>query len=136
MVFIKMLDGGVALAGSLLECRAVEDLDVTTPVANEASALRQARRDSHGGSAHAEHLPKKFLRQRDDVAVGAIVRLQQPAAKSRFQLMQRIARHRLLDLRQQQIVVAHDQVADGLALHGSGMEVGGREPRGARVTTE
>ncbi len=44
--------------------------------------------------------------------------------------MQRMARDRLLDLRQQQIVIAHDEIANGLAPVGSGMKLGGGEPRG------
>src|SRR5262245_5030344 len=54
----------------------------------------------------------------------------QPAAKPGLQRMERVARDRLLDLRKQQIVVAHDEVADGRAFMGSGMKLGSREPRG------
>src|SRR5262249_62345589 len=84
-----------------------------------------------------EHLPEKFLRQRDCIAVDAIVRLQQPAAKPGLQGMERIARDRLLDLREQQIVIAHDEVANGLTFVGSGMKLRSREPRGrARQPTD
>src|SRR5262249_55805627 len=62
------------------------------------------------------------------VAIDAIVRLQQPAAKPRFEAMQRIARDRLLDLRQQDIVVTHNEIANGSALAGRGMKVGRGEP--------
>ena len=58
------------------------------------------------------------------------MRLEQPTAKSGFEAMQRIARDRLLDLRQQDIVVAHDEVAEGLALGGGRLELGSRDPRG------
>jgi hypothetical protein len=44
--------------------------------------------------------------------------------------MERIARDRLLDLRKQQIVVAHDQIANGLALIGGGTKLRGGDPRG------
>src|SRR5262249_58330019 len=64
------------------------------------------------------------------VAVDAIVRLQQPAAKPGLERMERIARDRLLDLRKQQIVVAHDEVANGLAFVRSRMKLSSREPRG------
>src|SRR5262249_24881634 len=94
-------DHGVAFTRNVLELRAVEDLDVTAPIADQAGALQELRRDSHRGTPHAQHLSEKLLRQRDDIAVDAIVRLQQPTAKSRFEAMQRIARDRLLDLRKQ-----------------------------------
>jgi hypothetical protein len=44
--------------------------------------------------------------------------------------MHRIARDRLLDLRKQDIVVAHDEVANSPALTGSRMKLRGRDPRG------
>ena len=37
--------------------------------------------------------------------------------------MQRIAHDRLLDLRKQQIIIAHDEIANALAPIGSGMEL-------------
>src|SRR6516162_3197867 len=129
--FIEIVpDDGVAFAGDLFECQAIDDVDETAAITDETGALQQAGRDRHGGAAHTEHLPEKFLRQRDRIAVDAIMRLQQPAAKPRLQRMERIARDRLLDLRKQQIVVAHDEVADGLAFVGGRMKLGGREPRG------
>src|SRR5262249_3860636 len=90
------------------ERRAIDNVDKTAAVTNEAGALQQAGRDRHGGAAHTEHLPETFLRQRDRVAIDAIMRLQQPAAKPRLQRVERVARDRLLDLRKQQVVVAHD----------------------------
>jgi len=74
--------------------------------------------------------PRNSCVQRDDIGRRCNRAFAAASGKSRFQGMQRIARHRLPDLRQQQIVVAHDQVAKGLALRGSGMKVRGREPRG------
>src|SRR5262249_61220472 len=74
--------------------------------------------------------PEKFLRQRDRIAVDAIVRLQQPAAKPGLERMERVAGDRLLNLRQQQIVIAHDEVANGLAFVGSRTKLRSREPRG------
>src|SRR5262249_708852 len=73
--------------------------------------------------------PRKFLRQRDGIAVDAVVRLQEPAAKPGLHRMQRIARDRLLHLRQQQIVIAHDEIANGLAPIRSGMKLESGEPR-------
>src|SRR5262249_56705316 len=79
--FIEVVaDDAVAFAGDLFERRAIDDMNETTAVADETGALQQAGRDRHRGAAHAQHLPEKFLRQRDGVAVDAIVRLQQPAA--------------------------------------------------------
>jgi hypothetical protein len=43
--------------------------------------------------------------------------------------MQYIARDRLLDLREQQITIAHDEIANGLTPVGSGMKLGARQPR-------
>src|SRR5262249_18587193 len=42
-------DGGVAFTGDLFERRAIEDVDETAAVADEARALQQARRDRHRG---------------------------------------------------------------------------------------
>jgi hypothetical protein len=87
---------GVAFARNLFERRAIDDVDETATVANEAGALQQAGRDRHRGAAHAEHLREKLLRQRDRIAVDAIVGLQQPAGKPGLERMERIARDRLL----------------------------------------
>src|SRR5215813_3725879 len=51
---------GVAIARNVFERRAIDDVDETAAVADEARALQQASRDGHGGAAHAEHLPEKF----------------------------------------------------------------------------
>src|SRR5262249_61674520 len=83
-----VLERGDAFAGNVLEHRAVEDLDVTAAVADQAGALQEASRDGHRGAPHAEHLSEKLLRQRDDIAVDAVVRLQQPTAKSGLEAMQ------------------------------------------------
>src|SRR5262245_5911083 len=129
--FIEVVtDHRVAFTRDLFERRAIDDVDETAAVTDESCALQQAGRDRHRGAAHAKHLAEKLLRQRDRVAVDAIVRLQQPAAKPGLERMERIARDRLLDLRQQQIVVAHDEVANGLALVRSRMKLSSREPRG------
>jgi hypothetical protein len=114
-----VLDDGVAFAGDVFERRAVDDVDEPPAVADQAGAVQEASRDGHRGAPHAEHLSEKLLRQRDDIAVDAVVRLQQPTAKSGLEAMQRIARNRLLDLREQDIVVAHDELAEGRALGGS-----------------
>src|SRR5262249_31029711 len=66
-------DHGVTFARNVLEGRAVEDLDVAAPVSNQAGALQQTGGDRDGGAPHAEHLPEKLLRQRDDIAVDAIM---------------------------------------------------------------
>jgi hypothetical protein len=60
----------------------------------------------------------------------AVARLQQPSAKPGLHSMQRIARDRLLDLRKQHIVVGHDEIANGLALVGSSMKLGGGDASG------
>ena len=125
-----MADHGVAFTSDLFEPRAIDDVDETAAITDEAGALQQTGGDRHGGAAHAEHLCKKLLRQRDCITVDAIVRLQQPAAKPRLQRMERVACDRLLDLRQQQVVVAHDEMADGLTFVRRRMKLGRCEPRG------
>jgi len=124
--FIEIVaDHGVAFTGDLFERRAIDDVDEAAAVTDQAGALQQARRDRHRGAAHTEHLPEKLLRQRDRIAIDAIVRLQQPAAEPGLERMERVARDRLLHLRKQEIVVAHDEVANGLAFLGNGVKLGG-----------
>src|SRR5262249_56233537 len=91
-----VLDDGVAFAGNVFEHRAVEDLDVTAAVADQAGALQEASRDGHRGAPHAEHLSEKLLRQRDDIAVDAVVRLRQPTPKPALQAIQPLATYHLL----------------------------------------
>src|SRR5712692_7142229 len=121
-------DDAVAFAGEILERRAVDDVNLAAAVADHSRALQQAGRNGHRGPADAEHLPEKFLRQRDRIAVDAVARLQQPATKPRLERMQRIARDRLLDLSEQQVVVPDRELPDGLAFARYGVELGGREP--------
>jgi hypothetical protein len=121
-------DNRVAFTRDIFDRRAIQELDVTAAIADEAGALQQTGRERDGGAPHSQHLAEKLLRQRDDIAVDAIMRLQQPTAKPGLEGMQRIARHRLLDLRQQQIVVAHNEIANALTLPGGGMKLGGRQP--------
>src|SRR5215467_2912997 len=79
--FIEVVtDHRVAFTRDLFERRAIDDVDETAAVTDESCALQQAGRDRHRGAAHAKDLAEKLLRQRDRVAVDAIVRLQQPAA--------------------------------------------------------
>ena len=80
-------------------------------------------------AAHAEHLTEKILRHLDGVAIDAVTCLQQPSAKPCLQGVQRIARDRLLDLREQQIVVTHNKGAEGLALVGGSTKLRSGDPR-------
>jgi hypothetical protein len=121
-------DDRVAFTRDVFERRAIQDLDMTAAVADQTGALQQARGNGHGGAPHAQHPTEKSLRQRDHVAVHAIVALQQPTAEPGLQLMEHIAGNRLLNLRQQQIVVAHNEIANALTLAGRGMKLSGREP--------
>src|SRR5262245_15097382 len=95
-----VLDDGVAFAGDIFERRAIDDVDEAAPVTDQAGGLEKAGGNGHGGAAHAEHLPQKLLRQRDGIGVDAVVGLQQPAAEPGLNRMERVARDRLLDLRE------------------------------------
>src|SRR5262245_33628511 len=122
-------DGAVAFAGQPFDAGAIEDVNVTAPVANHAGGLEQPRGDRHRRSPHAQHLAEKLLGQGNDVTVDGIMRLQQPARQACLQGMQGIARDRLLDLADQQIVVTHDEGTNGGALVGDGMKGGRRNAR-------
>jgi hypothetical protein len=123
----------VAFAGGLFESRAIHDLNMPAAVADHLCALQQPCRNRHRGAAHAEHLRETFLRQRDAVATDAITGLQQPTTKPRLDRMQRNARHRLLDLHDQQIVAAKRELADSFALPCRGPKLRGRKTAGCAV---
>jgi hypothetical protein len=55
---------------------AIDDLDEAAAITDQPSALQEAGSDGRCGTADAEHLPEKFLCQRDRIAVDSVVRLQ------------------------------------------------------------
>src|SRR5436305_13999894 len=76
------LDSFVTFAGRGLEAGSIKNLDLTTAVSDQPCGLQFASDQCQRRSSHTEHLSKKILRQRQSIAVIAISRLEQPAAKA------------------------------------------------------
>ena len=105
----------VALAGLPLDPLAIDDVDAAPSIFDQTRRLKRSGDRRHARPLHAQHFGKKFLGQRNGVAFAPVTGLQQPSAKSLFDLMKRIASRRLLHQRQLDIVIANDKLADRLA---------------------
>jgi hypothetical protein len=64
---------------------------MTVSIANEPCLLKGGRRDSHTGTARAEHHRKVFVRESNLIGVDAIVRQQKPTCASFVDAMHPIA---------------------------------------------
>ena len=108
-----MMNSVVALAGSALETFAIGNDDVAATVPDQSLLLKCLRQQRDSSSAYAQHFGESFLGQRQLVAAGAIGALQKAAREPRNPIVYGIAGCDLLGLRQEQLGVAREQIADG-----------------------
>jgi hypothetical protein len=60
-----------------------------------------------------QHVREKFLRQRNHVRVGSVLRLQEPTAQSRFHTVERVARCGLLRLKKYNVLKLIHERSEG-----------------------
>jgi hypothetical protein len=89
--FVHAAPDLVTLACFVFETIAIDDVDLAAPITDQALRLKLTGYQCHRASLHAEHFGKKFVCQRQHVAVGAISRLQQPTAKTLLDMMECVA---------------------------------------------
>jgi hypothetical protein len=94
----------------------IQHLNRSPAIADEARGLHRLRCKRHGFPVGAKYLGEKFVGVRKCFTLGPVVHHQEPAAHPLFRRMHRIARDRLLDLRQQGFRVAYEQIAHVLAV--------------------
>jgi hypothetical protein len=92
------IDCGIAFAGSLLDARKVQDMDVASRIRDHFEFLQILGDGIDAAALHAHHLGEEFLRQIQIVADEAL-HSQQPFAGAIADRVSRITRRRLLDLR-------------------------------------
>src|SRR5437773_10308671 len=103
---------GVALAGCRFQSFAVLYGDTPMHVADESGVLQRGGDDADGRTLHAEHDCQKLMTQMEVLFVHAVVRRQQPTSAPLWHLMQRLARGRLHDLRDDNLRVASNEFAE------------------------
>ena len=99
-------------------CRRVlpsEDFDLAARILDQAGLLQSVRAQRHGGSPYPQHVRKKFLRQRNYIRLGHVLRLQEPTTKPRFDAVKSVARCRLLRLHQDCTLKFVDKSSEGQA---------------------
>ena len=107
--------GLIAFAGQSFERIEIDDLDYATRIADCPGCLYFTGYLGDRRAPDAEHLGKKFLRQQDGVALGAVARLQQPPAEPCLDMMQRVTGGGDPRLREKNLVVVEAEVADRFA---------------------
>lgn len=88
----------------------IDDLNPAAAVVDEAKFLKLSGQHRDRGPLHAEHFGEEFVRQGYDVAVASVVRLQQPSAKARRDLMEGVAAGNLIDERDLGVVVTSEKL--------------------------
>lgn len=106
-MFAKVL---IAVTGLFFELSAVEQRDMPAICLDKPGALKLCRSRGNRSATDAEHFGKELPRKWDQVRVGSIARLEKPAAQSRSDIVQRIARRCLLDLPKLHFIVTNDQI--------------------------
>src|ERR1700730_357620 len=100
----------VTLASTFFQSLAVENLNVTTHVADQPFLLQILSSVRHAFAAYAQHVRDEFLSHLQLVGMGAVAGHQQPAAESLFYWVQAVANGGLRDLRDQGLGVAEQQL--------------------------
>ena len=113
----------IAFAHGVLQFRAVEYLDDGSAIFNSAHVTQRAGRNRHARSAHPEHFSKRLLTKLD-VIRASICRQQQNSTQAQRQIVVRVARGCLLNLRHHRHVVVIDGFPEPHAL-------GNDAPKGA-----
>src|SRR5665213_438627 len=104
--------GSIAFAGQTLQSGSVDDMDDTPRVGDGAEPLDIARDFGHGRASHTQHLGQELLRKLYPVAFRPVGGLKQPATKTRFNRMQRIARGGDARLLEQHFVVPKAKITN------------------------
>src|SRR5882757_10652995 len=102
----------VALARAVPQSLQIEHADVS-PVADQAGLLQGIGHDRDARSPHPQHLPEKFLRERDIFAVQQVAAAQQPARRARLERVGGVAGRGLLGLRQDELLVTRELARKG-----------------------
>lgn len=98
-------DDFVAFARRLLETDPVENFDLAARVPDQASHLQPVGAQRYGISLHPQHVRQKLLRQGNNVRLGYVLRLQEPAAQPSFHGMNGMAGGGLLRLNQYDVLI-------------------------------
>src|SRR5439155_25798199 len=82
-----------------------------TAVANQPRLLEYPGCHRDAGSSNAQHLREKFLSQWDFIRIEDFAADHQPSTQARFQCVESVAESRLRNLRQNEVQIPQDQVA-------------------------
>src|ERR1700730_7664647 len=102
---------GVALTRCLFEAGSVENLNFSPTIVDKAGLLHRLRCKRHRFAIGTQHVRQELVRVWQLCAIGPIKHHKEPSAYSLFRCMQGIARDRLLNLRQQRLRIADEEIA-------------------------
>src|ERR1700722_4306902 len=74
----------VAVAGDFFQRRTVADANAAALSTYRSTGFQPVQSVGYAGASRSEHPPQKFMRQRYIIAVGAILRHQQPSRQTLF----------------------------------------------------
>jgi hypothetical protein len=100
----------VALARNGFERVKIEYLDDPPAIADCSTGLNFDRHFGYGRSSNAKHLRKKFLREQDGIAFGAVAGLQEPSAEPLFNSVEGITSGADPGLLQKRLIVSNAQI--------------------------
>ena len=102
---------GVALARCLFEAGTIENLNLSPTIADKAGRLHRLRCKRHRFAIGTQHVRQELVRVWQGFAFGPIMHHEEPSAHSLFRRMHGIARDSLLNLRQQRLRIADEEIA-------------------------
>ena len=102
---------GVALTRCLFEAAAIENLNFSPTIVDKAGLLHRLRCKRHRFAIGTQHVRQELVRVWQVCAIGPIMHHKEPSAYSLFRCMQGIARDSLLNLRQQRLRIADEEIA-------------------------
>src|SRR4029453_16312869 len=84
---VHLVERGVTRTGNRFERGAIQHVDDSATVLDEAPPLNSSRRFGDARAADTQHLRKECVGKREGIGAGAIVRHQQPARETCLQLV-------------------------------------------------
>jgi hypothetical protein len=104
-------DDCVTLTGCSLQALPIKNLNGASPIADKTGCLHGLRSKRYRFAIGAEYIRQKLVGICKGIALSSVVHHEKPPAHSLFRRMHRIAGYGLLNLGQQSLRIAHEEIA-------------------------
>ncbi len=124
-------DNAVTFTCGFFEAPAIENRNLSAPIADQAAPLQRAGDDRDPGTPGAQHFGEELMGDMEFVAFHAIVRHEQPAATALLDRVKSIAGGELRELSEERVGIQVKRLREWSPMPGLSPQHGGTHPKSA-----